>query len=103
MTDKDSSSPPSRRTSDRKAVLLNAEVKVAGQSYACEILNLSSGGAKLTFTQALEIGQKITLVLDPLGDFSGEVAWQTGSELGVSFCDDSEQTLATVLGIAIYG
>lgn len=92
-----------RRSSERKKVLLKAKLVIARESYDCDILNISTGGAKIQCAQKIESGTKVVLNLDPFGEFSSEVVWQRGDEAGIRFEQGSENIAEVVLGIAIYG
>jgi hypothetical protein len=76
-----------RRAAPRVSVALPAFVKVDGERHSCQLLDLSSGGAKLNLPVALPVGA--TIALD-CGTFDREavVRWQNGGFAGVSFNGD---------------
>jgi hypothetical protein len=73
-----------RRAAPRVSVALPAFVQVDGARHSCQLLDLSSGGAKLNLSSALPVGA--TIALD-CGTFCREavVRWQNGEFAGVSF------------------
>ena len=92
-----------RREHVRKTVFLTAKLSACGQSVTCEIVNISSGGARLNMSRQVAFDTGITLNIGPFGEFVGEVVWQNGMEVGVRFLGDSEQISEMVQGIAMYG
>ena len=73
-----------RRAAPRVSVALPAFVQVDGERHSCQLLDLSSGGAKLNLAAALPIGMTISL---DCGTFCRDavVRWQNGEFAGVSF------------------
>ncbi|HTS91999.1 MAG TPA: PilZ domain-containing protein [Stellaceae bacterium] len=85
------------RKTVRKRVLWKARLEVAGVTYACAVVDLSLGGARLHFAEPVESGTKVRLILDRFGAFSAAVVWQKGRGIGVRFTDDP-QRIADLIG-----
>lgn len=84
------SSPPTpqdiadRRVYPRVEVALPAFLEVAGERYSVVLLDLSPGGAKLSFVAELPTGTAVTLDCGTLGR-TALVRWQHGEFLGICF------------------
>jgi methyl-accepting chemotaxis protein len=76
-----------RRACPRVPVAMPAFLQANGERHAVQLLDLSSGGAKLTCSATLPTGAAVVLDCGTLGR-SAVVRWQTGDVLGV--CFDSE-------------
>ena len=73
-----------RRVYPRVPVALPAFLQANGGRHAVHILDLSSGGAKLSCPAALSTGTEVTLDCGTLGR-SAVVRWQTGDVMGLCF------------------
>lgn len=73
-----------RRAAPRVSVALPAFFQADGERHSCQLLDLSSGGAKLNLSAVLPVGSTITL---DCGTFvrPALVRWQNGDFAGVSF------------------
>lgn len=76
-----------RRATPRVRVALPAFLQADGVRQSVQILDLSSGGAKLTCASEFAVGTAVFLDCGSLG-CAGVVRWQTGGVLGL--CFDSE-------------
>ncbi len=76
-----------RRAYPRVGVALPAFLQADGKRQSVQILDLSSGGAKLTCATEFAVGAAVLLDCGTLG-CAGVVRWQTGGVLGL--CFDSE-------------
>lgn len=74
--------PRERRKHLRKETLWHGTLRTAQGSIACRVLNLSVRGAKVEATGVAE-GDQVTLVMEPLGEFLGIVAWQRDGHAGI--------------------
>jgi len=92
-----------RREYFRKQVLLEANIIINKKEFICEILNISAGGAKIRMKQTPKIGEKVSMDIDPFGEFPGEVVWVHEKEVGIRFKNDPRLSAEAVLDIAIYG
>lgn len=72
-----------RRGLSRKGALWRAKLDTPAGNFDCEVLNLSPRGAKIQLAQPLAVSQPVTLILEPLGEYSGTVAWCRGDCIGV--------------------
>ncbi|GAA0482518.1 hypothetical protein GCM10009096_26080 [Parasphingorhabdus litoris] len=50
-----------------------------------EICDISPAGIRINADYLCEVGNQLTLVVPKLGDISGTVRWQKGSEIGIKF------------------
>jgi hypothetical protein len=73
-----------RRAYPRVSVALPAFLQANGTRHSAQILDLSSGGAKLSCAATLESGTAVFLDCGSLG-CAGIVRWQTGGALGICF------------------
>jgi len=85
------------RSTVRKRVLWAAQLEVSSKRYDCIVVDLSLGGARLHFPEAISKGQKAVLVLDRIGKLGGEVMWQQERSIGIRFTDDP-QRVAQLIG-----
>lgn len=63
----------------------SGEVRAGSDLTDCTVLDISPGGAKLQTANPLPPQTAIVLSLQHGGEFSGAVAWQQGSVMGVAF------------------
>lgn len=73
-----------RRAYRRVSVALPAFLQADGRRQSVQILDLSSGGAKLTCAAEFAVGTAVFLDCGTLG-CAGVVRWQTGRTLGLCF------------------
>ena len=73
-----------RRSYPRVSVALPAFLQANGKRKSVQILDLSSGGAKLTCGSEFAVGTTVFLDCGSLG-CAGVVRWQTGRVLGLCF------------------
>jgi PilZ domain-containing protein len=71
-----------RRKHLRKGTLWHGTLRTPEGSLACNVLNLSVRGAKIEVAGVTK-GQTVTLVMDPLGEFTGTVMWQHDGQAGI--------------------
>lgn len=83
----DSASFADRRLYPRVPVALPAFLQANGERHFAQLLDLSSGGAKLNCQAGVPVGTKVILDCGTIGR-GAVVRWQNGSLLGVRF--DSE-------------
>jgi len=77
-----------RRKFLRKKSLLPATLITVQGSFDCRVLDFSAGGAKVECTQSLAEGDVLTLVVGPVGTFSGTAIWCREGCVGVQFDTD---------------
>ena len=73
-----------RRVHPRVMVALPAFLQAGGARQSVQILDLSSGGAKLTCAVDLATGSQVLLDCGSLA-CTGVVRWQNGGQLGLAF------------------
>jgi PilZ domain-containing protein len=72
-----------RRKQPRKGTLWHGELRTPGGPFACRVLNLSARGAKLEVDGPVAPQQSVTLIMEPLGEFSGVVTWERDGQAGI--------------------
>ncbi len=85
----ESENPPERRTDTRSAVLCGAKIRSGERELTCQILNLSTGGAKVRVEGEIDPTRPVVLEADPLGTFPAEVVWKDGDRLGLMFVEET--------------
>ena len=96
-------SPEERQRFPRRSTLIAAHLRISDELIEVDILDLSEGGAKLSVPMVLDLGQKIALVVEGIGEFTARVVWQNGQAHGVEFRDDPDsiaETLPEILDLA---
>ena len=73
-----------RRVHPRVMVALPAFLQANGARHSVQILDLSSGGAKLNFADPIPAGTVVLLDCGTLA-CAGTVRWQNGGQLGLAF------------------
>lgn len=74
--------PRERRKHLRKGTLWHGTLRTAKGEIACNVLNLSVRGAKLE-VEGVAKGESVTLVMEPLGEFSGTLMWHHDGQAGL--------------------
>ena len=69
----------------RRSVLWPAKLRVGKHDLACQIWNLSLGGARVKVDLPLQEGVKLVLTIAGRGEIPATVAWAKGDLLGVAF------------------
>ena len=72
-----------RRKQRRKGTLWHGTLRTSVGVVPCRVLNLSARGAKLEFDAALASGDRVTLIMEPLGEFSGSISWRRDGQAGL--------------------
>ena len=74
-----------RRRHVRTSVLWRAELFWGIRRADCEVLNISTSGARLRVSAEIKKGSEITLRSLRLGEHRGRVIWRDGDRFGVEF------------------
>lgn len=74
--------PRERRKHLRKETLWHGTLRTARGSIPCNVLNLSVRGARVEI-EGSTVGDSVTLVMEPLGEFLGVVMWQRDGKAGI--------------------
>ncbi|MEM7224642.1 MAG: PilZ domain-containing protein [Pseudomonadota bacterium] len=80
----------------RNSVLLPAVLSVGEQEVACEILNLSDGGAKVRLSDPIECSETAVLTIEPHGALICSTAWQNGHFVGLAIDTQDEKQQAVL-------
>ena len=76
-----------RREFVRTSVMWAAKLHIKTQTVNCVVLNISPDGAKIRLESIPDEISPATLHVDRIGDLPGEVVWQEGAMIGISFRD----------------
>ena len=77
--------PKDRRDFVRTSVMWAAKLHIKTHTINCVVLNISPDGAKIRLESIPDEISPATLHVDRIGDLPGEVLWQEGAMLGISF------------------
>jgi len=72
-----------RRKLPRKGALWLGKLVTTAGTFECRVLNLSPSGAKVELVQLVARGETVTLILEPLHEFIGVVAWGRDRCIGI--------------------
>ena len=84
--------PRERRKHLRKGTLWHGTLRTAKGNLACAVLNLSVRGAMVE-VEGVAKDQRVTLVMEPLGEFTGVVVWTHDGQAGIRI--NEQRTLHT--------
>ena len=92
------------RRFDRSDLQLQAKLSQGEASYACHIVNISAGGAKLRLASDISLSEDVDvdLELDRLGSFPATTVWHTNQQLGIQFSLAPEAMAEVIMGLAMY-
>ena len=77
-----------RRAFWRTTVLWSGHLHAAGDSAECVILDVSANGAKLRFSEEIDLAEmSCALEVARLGVFACEIAWSCGNRAGLRFSE----------------
>lgn len=83
------SEPQGEKQEDpRRSVYVAARLTSGEDTIDCQILNISTGGAKLRIKHAGEIDAEVVLTIESHGTFPARVAWRKGDQMGLEFLGD---------------
>jgi hypothetical protein len=74
---------PERRKYPRKGSFWHAQLQTPAGNFECRVLNLSPRGARIEIDHPVADKQVVTLIMEPLGEFTGIVAWRHNRSLGI--------------------
>ena len=74
---------PERRKHPRKGTFWHAQLQTPAGDFECRVMNLSPRGARIEIDHHVADGQVVTLIMEPLGEFKGVVAWRRNRSLGI--------------------
>ena len=78
-----------RRHHPRVCVAFMAVFRTPHGFYGCLVVDLSTGGAKLSFAETPLVmpGEPVTLLIDAYGEFHATAVWHRGELAGIRFVD----------------
>lgn len=74
-----------RRKHRRKWTRWPARLRTADGIIDCRVLNLSYRGAKVQLIGGVREREAVTLIMEPLGEFTGTVSWRAKDCVGLRF------------------
>lgn len=86
---------PERRKQPRKETFWLAQLKTAQGHFECRVINLSPNGAMIEIDHPVAHNEAVTLIMEPLGEFTGFVAWRRAGSLGI--CINEHRTAWTTI------
>jgi hypothetical protein len=88
-----------RRKHRRKTGLWNARLDTACGAFACNVLNISKGGAMLYLAAPVAPKQIVALAVERLGTLVAEVVWRIHdkNKVGLRFTEEPEKVVG-ILG-----
>ncbi len=60
----------------------------------CRVADLSRGGARLSVTTEIPVGQSVTLIVTGIGTFRGAVVWADAGRVGLQFAAQASASAA---------
>ena len=72
-----------RRKHARKGSIWHAQFQTPAGNFDCFVTNLSPRGARIEIDHPVALKQVVTLIMEPLGEFTGVVAWCRNGALGI--------------------
>ena len=76
-----------RRRYPRRGTFWRAQLQTPAGEFECLVMNLSPRGAHIEIDHALRLNQSVRLILNPLGEFSGTVAWRRNNHVGIQISE----------------
>jgi hypothetical protein len=76
-----------RRRYPRKGSFWRARLQTPAGDFECLVMNLSPRGAHIQTDRPLSLNQSVTLILEPLGEFSGTVVWCYNNRVGIQISE----------------
>ena len=74
---------PERRKYPRKGSFWHAQLHTPAGNFECRVTNLSPRGARIEIDHLVAHKQVVTLIMEPLGEFTGAVAWRRNGSVGI--------------------
>lgn len=72
-----------RRKYRRKGILWRAQLQTLAGDFECRVVNLSPRGASIEIDHPVAHKEVVTLIMEPLGEFTGFVAWRRKGAVGI--------------------
>ena len=94
--------PANNRKDQRALVALEGAIFAAGVTQACQILDLSPGGARLRRDNPAPVSGEIYLYINGFGRFRAEVIRCQDAEVAVRFVVDNDALLGLLKGLSNY-
>ncbi len=77
---------PVIRASERRKLVFAAQLRSAGRTAYCQVVNLSEAGCKLeAVANFLKVGDRVSIKPEALELLTGTVRWKEGGWIGVEF------------------
>jgi PilZ domain-containing protein len=76
-----------RRQHRRKRVLWHAQVQTLAGDFECRVVSLSPRGVSIEIDHPLAPKEVVTLIMEPLGEFTGFVVWRRKGAAGIQITE----------------
>ncbi len=77
-----------RREYKRCSVSWTGKLSWGGETVRCDLVDISAGGARVQLARPVHHRSPVTLTIDQIGEFPGEIAWNGGYCMAIRFLDD---------------
>jgi len=94
--------PASNRKFQRTPVALEGTIFAAGNVQACQIMDLSAGGARLRRDNPMPLEGELFLYIKGFGRFPAQVVRNDGAQVAVRFTVENEVVMALLKGLSNY-
>lgn len=90
------------RQFERHDTSLCAMMVQDGQSFACQMINVSVSGARVHAEQRFAPGLCLKMAIYPFGEFSCQIIWQKDRNLGIKFLEPQEMMAGVIQAMVLF-
>ena len=87
----------------REILHAKTEIMLGEQWQDCELVDISSSGARLIVGREVSRGDSVFVKLGGLGPFGATVAWCQGDAVGVKFDHDPDEMTRVLIALELRG
>lgn len=80
-----------RREYKRSSVSWTGKLSWGDETVRCDLVDISAGGARLQLARPVQYRVPVTLTIDQIGAFPGEIVWHGGYCLAIRFLDGQRE------------
>lgn len=92
-----------KRSYARKGITLDGIVTVGSDDRACQLIDISSGGARLRLAGDYDKDQPVVLKIPDIGSFDATVRWVRNGTAGLHFAGDADEIGELLYDFLVYG
>ena len=89
-----------KRQFERKSLVRSVNVLIDDDSHACDLVDISLGGARVTLAHPVEVGITVHLDLDIGGAYRADVMWRRGGAVGLRFTEPEDKIATLLMALA---